>query len=98
MDEKMKIHVLIDNERFPLVIRREDESLYRDAAKQINDKLNKYREECHRRGLQYGKERYLAMVAFELAFENISMRDRNDTAPYREKLMELAKEVEKHIG
>ena len=29
----MKIHLLIDNERYPLTIRREDELLYRNAAK-----------------------------------------------------------------
>ena len=35
----MKIHLLIDNERYPLTIRREDELLYRNAAKQIDNKL-----------------------------------------------------------
>ncbi len=97
MDEKMKIHVLIDNERFPLTIHREDEWLYRNAAKQVNDKLNAYREECHKRGLQYSKERYLAMVAFDLAFHHISLKDRNDTDPYREKLTEWVKEMEELI-
>ena len=29
MDDVMKIHLLIDNERYPLTIRREDELLYR---------------------------------------------------------------------
>ena len=43
MDDMMKIHLLIDNERYPMTIRREDEQLYRDAAKQIDNKLNKYR-------------------------------------------------------
>ena len=41
MDDMMKIHLLIDNERYPMTIRREDEQLYRDAAKQIDNKLNK---------------------------------------------------------
>ena len=39
MDDMMKIHLLIDNERYPMTIRREDEQLYRDAAKQIDNKL-----------------------------------------------------------
>ena len=43
MDDMMKIHLLIDNERYPMTIRREDEQLYRNAAKQIDNKLNKYR-------------------------------------------------------
>ena len=42
MDDMMKIHLLIDNERYPMTIRREDEQLYRDAAKQIDNKPVSY--------------------------------------------------------
>ena len=80
----MKIHLLIDNERYPMTIRREDEQLYRDAAKQIDNKLNKYRSYYP----DFSPARHWAMAALELAFENISMKDRNDTAPYQEKLQE----------
>ena len=84
MDDMMKIHLLIDNERYPMTIRREDEQLYRDAAKQIDNKLNKYRSYYP----DFSPARHWAMAALELAFENISMKDRNDTAPYQEKLQE----------
>ena len=70
MDDVMKIHLLIDNERYPLTIRREDELLYRNWA----------------------------MAALELAFENISMKDRNNTEPYQEKLKELTKEIEQYLS
>ena len=90
MDDMMKIHLLIDNERYPMTIRREDEQLYRDAAKQIDNKLNKYR--------SYYPDFSPARPALELAFENISMKDRNNTAPYQEKLKELTKEIEKQIS
>ena len=85
----MKIHLLIDNERYPMTIRREDEQLYRDAAK-----LNKYRSYYP----DFSPARHWAMAALELAFENISMKDRNNTAPYQEKLKELTKEIEKQIS
>ncbi|MDE5677338.1 cell division protein ZapA [Phocaeicola sp.] len=94
MDDMMKIHLLIDNERYPLNIRREDEQLYRDAAKQINNKLNKYRSEWP----NLSPARHWAMVSLELAFENISIKDRNDTVPYLEKLQELTEELEKQIS
>ncbi|EJX01094.1 hypothetical protein EVA_10804 [gut metagenome] len=38
------------------------------------------------------------MVALELAFENTSMKDRNDTAPYQEKLVELTRELEEYLN
>ena len=70
MDDMMKIHLLIDNERYPMTIRREDEQLYRDAAKQIDNKLNKYRSYYP----DFSPARHWAMAALELAFENISMK------------------------
>ena len=66
MDDMMKIHLLIDNERYPMTIRREDEQLYRDAAKQIDNKLNKYRSYYP----DFSPARHWAMAALELAFEN----------------------------
>ena len=66
----------------------------RDAAKQIDNKLNKYRSYYP----DFSPARHWAMAALELAFENISMKDRNDTAPYQEKLQELTKELEKQIS
>ena len=37
------------------------------------------------------------MVALDLAYENTSMKDRNDTRPYMEKLKELDEDIEKCI-
>ena len=94
IDEKMmKIHLQIDCQQYPLNIRREDEQLYRDAAKLINNKLNKYR--SHMPDMDSNK--HWAMAAFEIAFENISMKDRNDTKPYMEKLEELTKILDIYI-
>ena len=68
IDEKMmKIHLQIDCQQYPLNIRREDEQLYRDAAKLINNKLNKYR--SHMPDMDSNK--HWAMAAFEIAFENM---------------------------
>ena len=69
MDDMMKIHLLIDNERYPMTIRREDEQLYRDAAKQIVNKLNKYRSYYP----DFSPARHWVLAALELAFENFSM-------------------------
>lgn len=89
----MKIHLLIDNERYPLIIKREEEHLYRDAAKQIDYKLNKYRNKFP----NFNTEKYWVMTALELAFENMSMKDRNDTQPYQEKLKQLEEDIDECI-
>jgi len=94
MDDKMKIQLLVDNERYPLVINRKDEYLWRDAAKQINNRLKEIRVKWP----QKSSHEHWVMTAITLAYENISMKDRNDTAPYLEKLQELTREIEQHIS
>lgn len=98
MDDMMKIHLLVDNVRYPLTIPRKDEQLYRDAAKLIDKILNKYRKLYQDRFPDFQPERFWAMTALELAFENVSMKDRNDTAPYMEKMKELTQEIERYIS
>ena len=92
-DDMMRINLLIDSQRYPLNIRREDEGLYRDAARLIDRTLNKYRGWKP----ELDPSNHWAMAALELAFQVISDRDRNDTAPYLEKLTELTKELEDYI-
>ena len=75
MDDRMKINLLIDCQKYPLNIRREDELLYRDAAKLIDKTLNKYREWKP----ELSSNQHWAMAALELAYAFISNKDKNDT-------------------
>ena len=74
IDEKMmKINLLIDCQRYPLNIHREDEILYREAAKLIDKTLNKYRKWMP----DLDSNKHWAMAALELAFNNVSNKDKN---------------------
>ena len=58
------IHVKLDGIKYPMIILRKDEFLYREAAKMVNEKLNLYR-------LNYkdaGSIQHWTMTAFELAY------------------------------
>ena len=46
----------------------------------------------------FDANKHWAMAALELAFNNISMKDKNDTKPYLEKLEELTKELDSYIS
>ena len=95
MDDKMmRINLLIDCQRYPLNIRREDEQLYRDAAKLIDKTFNKYRSWKP----EMGANNPWAMAALELAFNLMTMKDKNETKPYLEKLEELTKELDNYIS
>ena len=86
----IRIHVLIGGERYPMIVKRTDEFLYREAAKSINERLNVYRETYP----DIGIVKYWAMTAYDLAFEVMTNKNRNDTQPYRDKLEELEKELD----
>ncbi|CDD48898.1 cell division protein ZapA [Phocaeicola sp.] len=93
MDEKKRFNLLIDNERYPVSILPSEEEGYREAAKQINYKLNKYRSAFP----EFSSIQHWKMVALDLAYENFSMKERNDTLPYQEKLKELNEDIERYI-
>lgn len=90
----MKINLLIDCQKYPLNIRREDELLYRNAAKLIDKTLNKYREWKP----ELSSNQHWAMAALELAYAFISNKDKNDTQPYLRKLEELTRELDNVIS
>ena len=95
MDDKMmKINLLIDNQRYPLNIPREKEQRYRDAAKMINNTLNKYRSMWP----ELSTSNHWAMAALEIAFNLTTNENRNDTKPYLDKLEELTKELDNYIS
>lgn len=85
---------MVDNDRYPLTIKRDEEIYYRDAAKQIDNKLNKYR----RLYPNFSTVKHWAMAALELAYENVVLKDRNDTGPYMEKLKQLEEDLDNYIA
>ena len=84
----------LDNQRYPLNILREDEERYRNAAKIINNTLNKYRSMWP----ELSTSNHWAMAALEIAFNLMNNEARNDTKPYLEKLKELTKELDNYIS
>lgn len=92
-NEKMKIHLSMADQTYPMTINREEEELYRKAAKQINEKLNMYRS----RRPEGTIINHLTMVAFDFAFNLAVNEHRNDTEPYKQKLNELTRELEERF-
>ena len=43
MNDKIKINLQIADESFTMTINRDEEELFRKAAKQVNDRMNVYR-------------------------------------------------------
>ena len=101
MNDKIKINLQIADESFTMTINRDEEELFRKAAKQVNDRMNVYRSMYKPSGIPgaktYGPKDFLAMVAFDFACNNLKLEDRNDTSPFTNKIEELTQELEEHF-
>lgn len=78
---------------FPLTIKREDEEIIREAAKQVDIRLNAYREHY----VNVSSERIIAMVAYQFSLENLQLKERNDTEPYTAKIKELTEVLDDYF-
>ena len=94
MDDLFEIKLMVGGTYYPLTIHRKDERLYREAARRINDKLNRYRE----RYPQLSEEKYYVMAAVHISMVKIMWEDFNDTAPYKDKIRQLDKELDSILG
>lgn len=82
-DDKLKINLDLAGCRLPsIVIRREDEYYYRQAAKAIPRILARYRETY--KDLSDKEHYYMAMLHF--AANMFYQMDRNDTAPFTDEM------------
>lgn len=93
MNDKIKINLQIAETNYPLTIDRDDEEMVREAAKQVNIRLNAYR--THYPNID--TEKVIAMVAYEFSLETLKQKDRNDTVPYTEKINELTGVLENYF-
>ncbi|KAA6327594.1 hypothetical protein EZS27_023428 [termite gut metagenome] len=87
MNDKIKINLIMADYTYPLTINREEEEIIREAAKQVNLKMNMYRD-CFP---SLPSEKVIAMVAYDFSLKNLKQEKRNDTKPFVEKIEELTK-------
>ena len=90
MDDLFEIKLMVGGTYYPLTIHRKDERLYREAARRINDKLNRYR----KRYPQLSEEKYYVMTAVHIAMVNVMLEDFNDTAPYKDEIRKMDRELD----
>ena len=88
-------HLDIAEKSYGLWIDRKDEQLARDAAKQIRNKINQYRQNFAQSDVDV--KDLLAMVAFQLSMTNLQLEDKNDTSPITDKIQELTGELEQYL-
>ena len=88
------INLLVNGISYPLVVRREEEPYYRQAARLINEKLLKYKDIF----ATESSEKLITMVAIDIAFRRMKDTDLSGTSRISGKLLELTKHIEDTIN
>lgn len=95
--EETKLHIRLHvyDREIPVNVYREDEELYRKAAKLITETMNVYA--GHFKGQKSDKDiLYMSLIDIALRYERESSR--NDVSPVNDILAKLTSEVETALG
>ena len=90
-NEKLHIRLHIYDTDMPVVIDRQDEFTYREAAKDINDAINAYSQVF--KGKKSDKE-ILYMALIDIAYNYEVEKSRNDTELINDILSTITSEIE----
>ncbi len=89
-DERFKINLKVADKYYPLTIKRSEEGKIRQAAKLINEKVERYKH-----GFSAGeKADYIAMAAIQLVTQLVELQEYNNVDPIMDTLQELEDEID----
>jgi cell division protein ZapA (FtsZ GTPase activity inhibitor) len=92
-NEKFRINLKIAEKQYPLICRRKDEKIYRDAAVAINDKIARYRAKFPAQNLLD----YTTMSAIHISAQYETIKDIRDKSEVFDRLNTLTGELERFI-
>ena len=93
MNDKIKINLQIADSYYPLTINRDEEETVREAAKQVNIRLNAYRDHYP----TTAPEKLIPTPAYQFSLAKLNLPQRNDTQPYTAKIEELTEMLEEYF-
>ena len=93
-NEKLHIKLHVYDEEIEVTVNRDDEELYRRAAKLITDRYNAYAQAYKGRK---GEHTIALMTLIDIALMYERERGKNDTAPYDDILTKLTSEIEEAL-
>lgn len=89
-DEHLIIQLMIGKQIYPFNILRSQEEIFRAAAKDINEKLQKYESKYP----YQGNEKYMSMTLLDFAVRVLQTEKDNATEPLMDAISTLTAEVE----
>ena len=87
--DNLVIQLLIGKQVYPITVRRDQEEVYRKAARLINEKLGRYEQSYP--NLSY--ERYPSVALLDFAVQVIQTQKQKDQSPYEDVVKRLTEEI-----
>lgn len=87
--DKLVIQLLIGKQVYPITVRRDQEEVYRKAARLINEKLGRYEQSYP--NLSY--EKYTSVALLDFAVQVIQTQKQKDQSPYEDVVKRLTEEI-----
>ena len=94
LNDKLVIKLMIGNQIYPISVKREQEEIFRKAAKDINEKLQRYQTTYPNQGY----EKYMSIALLDFAVKVLQLENSNETAPFNKTLEQLTAEIEETLG
>lgn len=88
-DDKLVIQLLIGKQIHSITVLREQEEMYRKAARMINEKLARYEQSYP----HLGNERYMSVALLDFAVQVSQLQVLKDESPYEQAVSRLSEEV-----
>ena len=85
------IHLLIGKQLYPITVLREQEEMFRKAAKLINETLRRYEQTYPNQGY----EKYTSVALLDFAVRVQQLEQQKDDTPYADTLARLSDEITK---
>ena len=92
MSDKFTIRIKIADSAHPLTIQREDEELYRKAAKLVDTRYADYKERY--KNVDLNDNQFLSFVALEFAVKYLTLNENRNIDTLSEAIEELTREIE----
>ena len=90
VSDKMVIQLLIGHQQYPITVLREQEEIFRKAARLINEKLGRYEQAYPNQGT----EQYTSVALLDFAVRALQLENQKDQSPYADMVQRLSTELE----
>lgn len=96
MDDKVRIKIQLGDTKHPLFVNKDEEPIYREAARMVNERITAYSTKYRGAGLP--NEYKLAFAALDIAVKYIKQNQDSNAEVAGENLKELSSEIREFLS